>query len=65
MEKFLQFPSGTSLKGNVKQTNIKAYRENGSLLNEFNSIKDCALYFGLSTTTITKILNNKNNFFFH
>lgn len=57
--KILIKSSGTYLKGRGN-VGIKVLDEKGELIFNFNSIKDCALFFNVHSRTIVRRLNNGN-----
>ena len=46
-------------RGNIS---IEVFNQDGSLINTFDSIDECALFFGCSSRTIHRRLENNNSF---
>lgn len=62
--KILVKSSGVFLKGRGN-INVEVFNEPGLLINSFNSIKECALFFGVSDRTIQRRLENNSYFSFN
>ena len=62
--KILIKSSGIYLKGRGN-ISIEVFDDEGLLVYDFDSIKECALFFGVSTRTIVRKLDNNTSFPFN